>query len=165
MSLTRMAEGMAKAIRRLRRWPVLPGLRRLRPGEQAARLRRLRPGEQAARLRRLRYGLLAACLLLGSCGPAGERPATPGLLAGLTFAKSHILLENGNDFVWNGVTITLNGRYVYRTDSMPRGTSALPFDEFRDRDGHSFDRSRMTPHDLVIDAAAGFDGQPGRYEW
>ncbi|WP_426451855.1 hypothetical protein ACP26L_07055 [Paenibacillus sp. S-38] len=133
--------------------------------DSSARGGRRRP-ESAGRHCRLQLWALLLCLVLAAGCGAQDRPAdSPGLLAALSFAKEHILLDNGNDFVWTGVTVTLNGRYVYKAGTVPRGTSALPFAEFRDSDGRPFDRSSMTPHKLVIEAVGGFTGQPGRYEW
>ncbi|MGF7034003.1 hypothetical protein J2T17_004951 [Paenibacillus mucilaginosus] len=126
---------------------------------------RRRPEFAGRPFRHLLWALLLCLGLTAGCGAADRTADSPGLLAALSFAKEHILLENGNDFVWTGVTVTLNGRYVYKADTVPRGTSALPFAEFRDGDGRPFDRSSMTPRSLVIEAGGGFNGQPGRYEW
>lgn len=117
-----------------------------------------------------RYSLLQTLCLLLLCASAAAcaapaQPGDPGLLARLSFSRSQLIIDNGNDFVWNRVTIRLNGDYVYATDILPRGASSLPLSEFRAPGGAPFDPLRSTPHRLTIQVEEGFDRKPMYWEW
>jgi hypothetical protein len=87
------------------------------------------------------------------------------LIVSLGFPGKHLIIDNGNDYVWNHVTIRLNGSYSYTTSLLPRGASSIPLSEFRDEQGHPFVPDSMTPHRVLLDVQEGFQGKPGHFEW
>lgn len=129
------------------------------------------------RRKRLRRSRLAAALLLLASVPLGSvtfrtvrtdavsSAAAPGLLAVLSFSRDHMLLENGNDFVWKHTVLRLNGTYLWRAELVPRSPGSIPLADFRNERGQAFDPRSMTPHSLTIEVGEAYDGKPARKDW
>jgi|GEM_PF-6871879 len=99
-------------------------------------------------------------------GKLGGTAASPTeLIVSLGFPGQHVIVDNGNDFVWQQVAIRLNDDYQYQTPLLPRGASSIPLSAFHDAEGHEFVPSAMTPHRLVIEVQSGFQGKPGYFKW
>lgn len=119
---------------------------------------------------RLLLGMLALfsmLILSTACSPFTNISlgSSIDLQPALTFSTTNIMIDNGNDFVWNGVTLTMNNGYIYKIDKMPRGVSSIPLAEFRDAQGNSFHTQSMVPHQLNIQVQAGFENKPGTFNW
>jgi hypothetical protein len=111
--------------------------------------------------------LLPLLVLTTSCSLptlTNSRSSTD-LQAALTFSVTNIMIDNGNDFVWNGVTLRLNNNYDLTIDRMPRGVTSVQLAEFRNAEGIPFNPLSMTPHQLNIQVQAGFENKPGSFNW
>lgn len=111
--------------------------------------------------------LLLLLLEMNACSlfPSQRSTDNTDLLAALTFSSTNMMIDNGNDFVWKGVTLRLNNDYLLTIDLMPRGITSVSLAEFRDAQGQLFDPQSMTPHQLNIGAQAGFENKPGSFNW
>ncbi|WP_240420526.1 hypothetical protein [Paenibacillus periandrae] len=87
------------------------------------------------------------------------------LQAALTFSSTNIMIDNGNDFVWKGVTLRLNNEYDLTIELMPRGITSVSLADFHNVQGQPFNPQSMTPHQLNIQAQAGFENKPGSFNW
>ena len=120
-----------------------------------------------AQIKRLRTPAgIVAMLLLSACS-ASESAGVgdPGLMVKLSFSPNHVMVDNGNDYVWKGVSVELNGKYRYATEVLPRGASSIPFSEFRDEAGNAFERRQSAPHRMTLRVKEGFGGKPGTWQW
>ncbi|SFL37498.1 hypothetical protein SAMN03159341_105337 [Paenibacillus sp. 1_12] len=111
--------------------------------------------------------LLLLLLELNACSllPNPRSTDSTDLLAALTFSSTNMMIDNGNDFVWKGVTLRLNNDYLLTIDLMPRGITSVSLAEFQDVQGQPFNPHSMTPHQLNIQAQAGFESKPGSFNW
>lgn len=118
-----------------------------------------------------RIGILLVLLLLlsalNACSLFPDQRSTRNtdLQAALTFSSTNIMIDNGNDFVWKGVTLRLNQHYLLTIEFMPRGISSVSLAEFHDEQGQPFNPQSMTPQQLNIEAQAGFENKPGSFNW
>ncbi|CAG7618103.1 hypothetical protein PAESOLCIP111_02083 [Paenibacillus solanacearum] len=109
---------------------------------------------------------IVAVLLLSACSASGSSESgDPGLMVKLSFSPNHVMVDNGNDFVWKGVSVELNGTYRYAAEVLPRGASSIPFSEFRDEAGNAFERRLSVPHRMTLRVKEGFGGKPGTWQW
>ncbi|CAG7642794.1 hypothetical protein ACFQI7_10915 [Paenibacillus allorhizosphaerae] len=120
-----------------------------------------------ARLKRLLTpAALSVLLLLAACsGPESSPPGDPGLMVKLSFSRKHVMIDNGNDFVWKDASMEINNKFRYVTALLPRGASSIPLSEFRDEDGHPFDPQQGKPHRLTLQVKEGAGGKPGTWVW
>ncbi|NHN34019.1 hypothetical protein [Paenibacillus agricola] len=128
----------------------------------------VRPGfPPAARKMALILVFIALGLFSTACSPllSEGTGSNTGLQPALTFSTTNMMIDNGNDFVWSGVTLTINKNYRYQADKMPRGVSSIHLAEFRDAQGNAFNPQSMVPHQLNIQVQAGFENKPGSFDW
>ncbi|MCU6798261.1 hypothetical protein OB236_39650 [Paenibacillus sp. WQ 127069] len=109
----------------------------------------------------LLLSVLNACSLL----PDQRSIHHTDLQAALTFSSTNIMIDNGNDFVWKGVTLRLNNEYDLTIDLMPRGITSVSLADFYNVQRQPFNPQSMTPHQLNIQAQAGFENKPGSFNW
>jgi hypothetical protein len=121
----------------------------------------------AARRLMLMLALFCMLMLASACSPftSLSSGSNIGLQPALTFSTTNIMIDNGNDFVWSGVTLTMNNDYIYKIEKMPRGVSSIPLAEFRNAQGNPFNPESMVPHQLNIQVQAGFENKPGVFDW
>jgi hypothetical protein len=90
---------------------------------------------QRYRMVLLIFVIVSTFIFLGGCfGQNGGIKAVE-LLVNLHVTKHHLIVDNGNAFVWRDVTIKVNNKYFYKTDFVPRGKSSFHLSEFVDKTG------------------------------
>jgi hypothetical protein len=111
--------------------------------------------------------ILLMLLFSSACSPfiIKSSESSIALQPAFTFSASNIMIDNGNDFVWKGVTLTMNDGYIYTISVMPRGVSSIPLAGFRDAGGNSFNPQSMVPRKLNIQVHEGFANKPGSFDW
>lgn len=113
------------------------------------------------------FALLLLLSVLNACSylPNQRSIHHTDLQAALTFSSTNIMIDNGNDFVWKGVTLRLNNEYDLTIELMPRGITSVSLADFHNVQGQPFNPQSMTPHQLNIQAQAGFENKPGSFNW
>ncbi|NOU97123.1 hypothetical protein GC093_28435 [Paenibacillus sp. LMG 31456] len=106
--------------------------------------------------------LLSFC---AGCSNQSHYATEPQLLAALSFAPRHLIIDNQNDYVWTKVTITLNSNFTYQTPILSRGPSSIPLASFLDPQGESFNPDKTQPHHLKVEVLEGINGKPGQFIW
>lgn len=119
-----------------------------------------------SRLLNLSLGILLALLsFCAGCSNPSYDAKEPQLLAAISFASQHLIIDNQNDFVWSKVTIKLNNNYTYQTQLLSRGPSSIPLSSFLNPQGESFNPDKAQPHHLKLEVLEGFNGEPGQFIW
>ncbi len=109
--------------------------------------------------------LLISLLMLSisACGTANESDKVD-LIVALSATPEHIMIDNGNSYVWNNAKITINNRYFYESD-IPRGGTSLNLTEFTKQDGTSFNPKKNRLYHVSIYVPDALDGKPGVFNW
>ncbi|WP_248930412.1 hypothetical protein [Paenibacillus hamazuiensis] len=113
---------------------------------------------------------VAACSLSITAAAVGCSSSESGggklpLVADIGVTKQHLIVKNGDPFVWRQVTITLDEAFTYKTDIMPRGSSSIPLADFKDAGGESYRPGVTHLKRVRIEAAETEDGIPGQFDW
>ncbi|WP_127584439.1 hypothetical protein [Paenibacillus koleovorans] len=111
--------------------------------------------------------LLLVALGLSGCGGLGGDNASGAnrLVVSLTATPEHVMIDNGNRHVWNGATITINGKYRYTSPVVPRGGSSYHLGDFADATGRHFDPAKQTLRSLAIEVQDLGGVKPSRFVW
>jgi hypothetical protein len=122
-------------------------------------------------IRRIYLLVLISMTVLGACGHEGQpgsAESTAGpieLTASLSATKQHVIIRNGDIFVWKDATFILNGNYEYKMSLVPRGSVSLNLADFRREDGTAFRPGKDWMRSLRIIVPDAVDGHAGYYEW
>ncbi len=87
------------------------------------------------------------------------------LVADIQFTDRHILISNGDAFLWEDVTVVINGGYTLHREVLPRGKSSLPLSEFSNHDGRRPDRIYPRVNQVTVYVGKSLDGRNGYYRW
>lgn len=110
--------------------------------------------------------LFAALMIvsISACGNANESNQVD-LIVALSATPEHIMIDNGNSYVWNNAKITINNHYVYESDVIPRGGTSLNLTEFTKPDGTSFNPKKNRLYSVSIYVPDALDGKRGIFKW
>lgn len=100
---------------------------------------------------------------ISACGNANESDKVD-LIVALSATPEHIMIDNGNSYVWNNAKITINNNYFYESD-IPRGGTSLNLSEFIKQDGTSFNPKKNQLYRVSIYVPDALDGKPGVFNW
>ena len=100
---------------------------------------------------------------ISACGNANDSDKVD-LIVALSATPEHIMIDNGNSYVWNNAKITINNRYVYESD-IPRGGTSLNLTEFTKQDGTSFNPKKNRLYHVSIYVPDALDGKHGVFNW
>ena len=73
--------------------------------------------------------------ILQGCGNQMEEHK---LLATIQSTNQHLLIENGDHFVWENPVITVNEEYFYHMEYIPRGKISITYHLFKNESGIAF---------------------------
>jgi hypothetical protein len=110
--------------------------------------------------------LFAALLIISisACGNANESDKVD-LIVALSATPEHIMIDNGNSYVWNNAKITINNRYIYESEMIPRGGTSLNLTKFTKQDGTSFNPKKDRLYSVSIYVPEALDGKHGVFNW
>ncbi len=110
------------------------------------------------------YHLLALIFILSGCNAANGDPMLQ-LNADIAATDKHLIVKNGDAFVWKNGKIIINDSFVYQADIIPRGNSSIAFPLFMNEEGevYKFLPLRMMKVQIHVPDVA--DGKPGVFQW
>lgn len=110
--------------------------------------------------------LFAVLLIISICGCGKVNESDEvDLIIALSATPEHIMIDNGNSYVWNNAKITINNSYFYESDMIPRGGTSLNLTEFSKQDGTAFDPKKNRLYSVSIYVPDALDGKPGVFNW
>ncbi|WP_373231590.1 hypothetical protein [Cohnella sp.] len=98
------------------------------------------------------------------CSRTGQTGSIP-LIADIAVTSNHLIVVNGDSFVWNQVKITIDDKYSYEAYVLPRGKSSLPLTEFVDEKANRFKPHFLKIRKVKIHVPDARDGIEGHYRW
>lgn len=107
--------------------------------------------------------MLTACFVYW--GSDKKEPDQVELTASLVMAAQHLLVSNGDAFVWERARFVVNGRYIYEMDLVPRGSISLNLSDFHMENGTAFNPGKDRLRRLEITVPDAYDGRAGYYVW
>lgn len=103
-------------------------------------------------------------LLLSGCSIDNEPDQLP-LIASITPTNQQLIIQNGSPIVWKNATITIDDRYTYHAELVPRGSESIPYTSFIDEDGQAFHPGLLKIRKVRIHVPH-FDGnKDGTFKW
>lgn len=87
------------------------------------------------------------------------------LLSDLATDGQHLILKNGEPFIWKNPTITVNGEYSLKLSELPRGNTSLNLTDFKSADGGSFDPATQTMRSVSVSVPDVMGGKEGVWTW
>mgnify|MGYP000309460714 CR=1 FL=1 len=112
-----------------------------------------------------KYSIIALLVIsISACGNTLQSDRVK-LIVALTATPEHIMIDNGNAYVWNDVKITINKDYFYESPLIPRGGSSYNLADFTKLDGTRFDPKQNRFRSLTIYVPEAMDGKPGYFTW
>lgn len=110
--------------------------------------------------------LFAVLLIISICGCGKVNESDEvDLIIALSATPEHIMIDNGNSYVWNNAKITINNSYFYESDMIPRGSTSLNLTEFTKQNGTAFDPKKNRLYSVSIYVPDALDGKPGAFNW
>ena len=103
-------------------------------------------------------------LLLSGCSYANEPEQLP-LIALITTTDQHLIIQNGDAIVWKNATITIDDRYTYHTELVPRGSESIPYTSFIDEDGQAFYPGLLKVRKVKIHVPNSVGDKNGTFKW
>lgn len=113
-----------------------------------------------------KYGLLRWVLLviLTGCSHGNHSDDIP-LIASIFATNQHLIVQNGDPVVWKNVTITIDDKYTYKAEYIPRGNRSIEFEKFVDEDGLAFQPGLLKFRKVTIFVPQFADGKDGIFKW
>lgn len=114
---------------------------------------------------RLWFPILVLLLLMGCSQSSGSR-GNEGLTVDFAFTKKHIIVKNGDLFVWRDVTVTLNDKFIYKAETIPRGSYSIALELFISSSGENFpNNGSLRLRDIRINAHENRQGSIRSFTW
>ncbi|MDP5277006.1 hypothetical protein [Chengkuizengella axinellae] len=99
--------------------------------------------------------LVLCIIILQGCGDTSTQYK---LLASIQSTNQHIIVENGDVFVWENAKITINDEYTYETEYVPRGKTSVPYSLFTNAGGEVYQPGLLKVRNVEI-IVPKFDGE------
>jgi hypothetical protein len=103
-------------------------------------------------------------LLLSGCSYANEPDQLP-LIALITTTDQHLVIQNGDAIVWKNATITIDDRYTYHAERVPRGSESIPYTSFIDENGQAFHPGLLKIRKVKIHVPNFVGDKNGTFKW
>lgn len=87
------------------------------------------------------------------------------LNADIAATDKHLIVKNGDAFVWKNAKITINDSFVYQADIVPRGNSSIAFPLFMNKEGEDYKLQPLHMMKVQIQVPDVADGKPGVFNW
>ncbi|WP_408008309.1 hypothetical protein ACJROX_27175 [Pseudalkalibacillus sp. A8] len=104
---------------------------------------------------------IVCCYLLTGCQADDEEE----LIADVTPTPTHLVINNGDAFVWEQVTITIDGIYKMKVPMLPRGRSGYAYKQFRNQQGEGYKPAHFGPKRVEITIIDTRSKKTSRYVW
>lgn len=103
--------------------------------------------------------LVCCCLITGCQADDAE------LIADVVPTPTHLVINNGNAFVWDQVTVTIDGTYQMELSMLPRGRSGYSYKQFRNQQGEGYKPTSFGPKRVEITVMDTRSNKTSRYIW
>ncbi|MFS1515144.1 hypothetical protein V1503_01315 [Bacillus sp. SCS-151] len=113
-------------------------------------------------MEKVRLFFLSWIILIQGCGQPNDQQL---LLATIQSTNQHLMIENGDHFVWENPVITLNDEYYYHIDYVPRGKISIAYHAFKNEDGHTFEPGLLKVRKVEIRVSRLNDEKDLTYTW
>lgn len=103
-------------------------------------------------------------LFFAGCSNGNDSDQIP-LIASIYVTNQHLVLQNGDPVVWRNVTVTIDEKYTFKAEYIPRGNESIAFEKFVDEDGLAFQPGLLKFRKLTVRVPRFSDGKDGIFTW
>ncbi|NDI36107.1 hypothetical protein [Chengkuizengella sediminis] len=108
------------------------------------------------------YMIMLCIMILQGCG---NQSSQYQLIASIQFTNQHLMIDNGDSFVWENSLITINDEYTYEMEYIPRGKTSIPYQMFLNEKGEVYQPSLLKVRNVEV-IVPKFDGKNDAvYTW
>ncbi|MEI5908612.1 hypothetical protein WAK64_16310 [Bacillus spongiae] len=104
---------------------------------------------------------LICTIILQGCG----NQTKPMLLATIQSTNDHLIIENGDHFVWENAIITVDEEYTYHMNYLPRGKTSIAYRLFTNEAGTTFQPGLLKVRKVEIMVPQPNDEKDLYYSW